>query len=318
MSGAPSSSAPYSPYAPGGGSGSSVYSSGSYATGPGGLGLGGRNPYSSASFAGGGGGFGGYGRGLSSSASVGSAAPSLLPGAGSSFGGGGGGGGGGGLAWAFRYLRRGLLLPQIDVESLAFQLVHASLAPAKVYKLTTLRKQTKNTWAREDASFAYAVFGLVAGAAAAWGVGYGVLSPLTLVGLAARAVFQTLVFTLLSATAYWLVADRALRVAIPLPHAVEQRVEWMFAWDVATTALVPLVLLLHVAQYAALPFLLGGGYAALWLSNALYAAAGVAYFYNAFVGYLGECVVSREGRGVCGGGGIMLRAPVGNAAFERE
>ena len=59
----------------------------------------------------------------------------------------------------------------------------------------------------------------------------------------------------------------------------------MYALDVHCNAFVPVSALLYGAQFLLLPLLLRGGFLAALLSNALYAAAFVVYYYLTFLGY---------------------------------
>lgn len=193
-----------------------------------------------------------------------------------------------GLSWLLKYLRRGLSIQQLDIEYVAYQLIYACRSPAKVYKLTQLRKQTKNQWARDDPSFVFVLAALIGMGSISWAVAYGVWSPITFAWLACTSILQMVFVNAIVATATWAIANRHLRVAVPLPHSVEQSVEWLFAWDVACNATVPTFLCLSVLQLLLLPLVLGSGWLSLLLANALYAIAGVLYWYNIFSGYLGE------------------------------
>ena len=88
-------------------------------------------------------------------------------------------------------------------------------------------------------------------------------------------------------TAGWLLSNKYLRASVPggHAHAVEQHVEWLYAFDVHCNAYFPLFLLLHVLQYFLLPLLLSGGFIGCLVSNALYAVALAYYHYVTFLGY---------------------------------
>jgi hypothetical protein len=64
--------------------------------------------------------------------------------------------------------------------------------------------------------------------------------------------------------------------------------EFAYAFDVHCNSYFPLFLLLHVAQYLALPLLLGNSHASGLLSVMLYLAAVCEYTYVTFLGYNGE------------------------------
>ena len=214
-----------------------------------------------------------------------SSAPAGGAGAGTGAGAGGMGGGGAGF-WA-RYLRRGLKPRQWDVDYLAYQLVNACRAPAQVYKLTLHRKQTKNTWARDDPAFAAVQLALLSVCALAYGVAYRYTSPLAFLWLVAHFAGTFLLGGLAAATGGWALANARCRVGAALPHSVEQSVEWLFAWDVHCNAFVPVLLLVYVANFLLLPLVMAGdGLVPCLVGNALYAAAAGHYLYITFQGYV--------------------------------
>jgi hypothetical protein len=89
-----------------------------------------------------------------------------------------------------------------------------------------------------------------------------------------------------------------MRAPQTLPHSIVQHVEWLYAWDVACAAFVPLFLCLDVAQFVLLPLLLApessvgmaGMFAGKWIStviaNAIYTVAGVLYWHSIFRGFV--------------------------------
>lgn len=190
--------------------------------------------------------------------------------------------------WA-RYLRRGFALSQWDLDYVCYQLINSCRAPAQVYKLTLHRKQTKNQWARDDPSFAGVLLGLLAVVAVAYGVAYRYTSPLAYAWLVAHFWGGFLGTGLAAASAGWAAANRFARVpaGAALPHAVEQSVEWLFAWDIHCNAFVPVLLLVYVAHFLLLPLVMAGdGLVPCLAGNALYAAAAAHYLYITFQGYL--------------------------------
>lgn len=66
-----------------------------------------------------------------------------------------------------------------------------------------------------------------------------------------------------------------------------QQLEFAYGFDVHCNSYFPLFLLLHVAQYAALPLLLGSGHVPALLSCGLYCLALSCYTYLTFLGYSG-------------------------------
>jgi len=68
-------------------------------------------------------------------------------------------------------------------------------------------------------------------------------------------------------------------------HAVEQEVEWLYAFDVHANAFFCSFLVTYVLQYFLLPLLLGRSFVCCILSNTLYAGATAWYSYITYLGY---------------------------------
>ena len=201
----------------------------------------------------------------------------------------GGGGGGAAHTWWSRYLRRAFSVAQWDLEYTFYQILYSFRSPAKVYKLTQHRKQTKNQWARDDPAFVCLIAAFLAVSSVAFGVAYEYPSPLTHVYLIVQSWLCFVLSGGIIATGCWTAANKYMRAPALLPHSVEQEVEWLYAWDVHCNSYVPILLLLYVGQYLALPLLMRDGALAVLAANALYAGAACHYVYITFSGYLGEC-----------------------------
>lgn len=188
-----------------------------------------------------------------------------------------------------QYLRRLLHYPQMDVEYTFTQMVLLCTAPSKVYRLTSLRKQTKNQWARDDPAFVAVLSAFLLLSTVAYGVAFRVSGVGAWLWMLAQAMGQFLLGGALVATAGWWFANKHLRVHHS--HSVEQEVEWLYAFDIHCNAYFPLFVLLHPVQYLLLPLLLSQGglaFLGLLLGNALYAGALIAYTYVHFLGYMCE------------------------------
>merc|ERR1711920_1031610 len=85
------------------------------------------------------------------------------------------------------------------------------------------------------------------------------------------------------ATICWFISNKYLRVQSF--HGVDQKIEWMYAFDIHCNSFFPLFLVLYVAHYFLLPFLVQPSIAALIASNALYAVGLCYYFYITSLGY---------------------------------
>eukprot|EP01128_Nolandella_sp_AFSM9_P007267 TRINITY_DN392_c1_g1_i1.p1 TRINITY_DN392_c1_g1~~TRINITY_DN392_c1_g1_i1.p1 ORF type:complete len:182 (-),score=35.54 TRINITY_DN392_c1_g1_i1:201-746(-) len=103
---------------------------------------------------------------------------------------------------------------------------------------------------------------------------------------------------LLISTLCWWLSNTYLRLdiasthTVPPPHGpyshsleIEQKVEWLYAFDVHCNSYFLVYLILYVVQYLLLPVVLLDGYLVTALANSLYLAAVAAYFYSTFRGY---------------------------------
>jgi len=173
---------------------------------------------------------------------------------------------------------------QMDFEYTFWFLLQLLKSPRTAYRQTTFNKQTKNQWARDDPAMVVVLSGLVAAAALAYcaALGGGVLG--TLWAVLNAVLVDFLLGGMAIATACWFLANRYLRTA-GHSHAVEQSVEWMYAFDVHCNSFFPMFLVLYVGQFFLLPLVLTQGFAAALVANLLYAVGLAYYHYMNFQGY---------------------------------
>ena len=178
-----------------------------------------------------------------------------------------------------QYLRRTTRFSQMDMEYTFSQMVYLCKSPSEVYKLVKWRKQTKNQWARDDPGFVVIQMLMITASTMAYWLGFGGgAQSFGLVPLLLWSYFQVLGVGALVATAGSAVANRYMRIDLRHgQHTVEQKVEWLYAFDIHCNSFFPLFLLLHVVQYFLSPALIGQGFVAAILSNTLYSAAYLAY-----------------------------------------
>jgi hypothetical protein len=171
-----------------------------------------------------------------------------------------------------------------------------SSRPSAVFKLSNLRKQTKNRWSRDDPSFLIVMSLLVFSAAVSHAC---VLAEGPLWGpwlwLVARIFFvEWLAVAAIASTAGWWIANTHLLQQSS--HSIAQTVEWRYAFDVHCNAFCAFFVPYYVAQLALLPFLLGESTMALLAANAVQAVALGAYFYVTHLGCVeGAVLVLRPG-----------------------
>jgi hypothetical protein len=165
--------------------------------------------------------------------------------------------------------------------------VYSCRDPQRVYKLTLHRKQTKNQWFRDDPTFTLVLLAFLVVSAVAYGLAYRQTSVWAYLWLIQGAIASFALWGAILSVTLWASINRYARSAVPLPHSVEQKVEWLYAWDVHCNAFVPVLLLTHVLQYFLLPLTMGDGFLPALLGNTIYAAALCHYFYITFWGYSG-------------------------------
>jgi hypothetical protein len=172
---------------------------------------------------------------------------------------------------------------QMDIDYTFAQMIYLCIAPRKVYQLTSFRKQTKNQWARDDPAFIVVLIFFLVVASISYGVALQVRGLALLRILSVFVGVHFLGAGVVIATCSWFICNKYLRVQSF--HGVEQRMEWMYAFDIHCNSFFPLFLVQYVLHYFLLPFLIQESFAATVLSNVLYATALSYYFYITSLGY---------------------------------
>ncbi|CAN6544380.1 unnamed protein product [Malus baccata var. baccata] len=152
-----------------------------------------------------------------------------------------------------QYLRRIIKWQQMDIEYTFWQMLHLCTSPKVVYQHTKYHKQTKNQWARDDPAFVVICSLLLA---------------------VATLAYCAAVLT-----------NSYLREEAPNSHVVEQRVEWLYAFDVHCNSFFPMFVLLYVIHYFLSPILVAHGFIPVLLSNLIFMVATSYYHYLNFLGY---------------------------------
>ncbi|KAA8491786.1 Protein unc-50-like [Porphyridium purpureum] len=200
-------------------------------------------------------------------------------------GGGAGSGLGVFLSGASEYAKRAMNVPQMDLDYTFWQMLYLCIGPSRVYRTTKYHKQTKNQWARDDPAFVTVLTVFMGISALAYTVafhngGMGFLKG----ALYAICVDFLLMGVLISSLTWW-VSNTYLRVDAMSGMANDQRVEWMYAFDVHCNSFFPLFMLLYVLQYMLLLVLLHDNRVCVLMSNLLYALALSYYCYITFLGF---------------------------------
>lgn len=203
--------------------------------------------------------------------------------------GGGGAGGDGRRRFSSRsllplYLWRALHPEQMDLEYTYSTMVLLLMRPSEAYQNTRFRKEIKNRWARDDPAFVVILVLFIAAAALAFSLAFGVSSGWHWFRIVLGSVLLEFVGAgLLIASAGQYVANTYLKVRRVL--STDQSVEWLYAFDIHCNAFFPVFVLLYVVQFFLAPVLVAETFLATLLSNTLYLAALVYYFYVTFLGY---------------------------------
>ena len=184
---------------------------------------------------------------------------------------------------------------QMDFQFAYSQMADLLRSPAEVYKSTAIRKQIKNQWSRDDPAFLVLLVGLMAAASLAWLSAFGLHSLAHTLSIVAGSILA-LLFGLGVALASLFRAFANSHMRIVRLHAIEQQVEWLYAFDVHCNAFFPAFVLLFALQYFLLPFLLTPHFLSTLAANTLYAAALAAYLYTTFLGYAALPFIERPER----------------------
>lgn len=201
-----------------------------------------------------------------------------------------------------------LSLRQMDFEFAAAQFVDLLLRPSELVKTTRIRKQIKNQWARDDPAFVLLLGALIAVSSLAYCVAFNAWNPLHLLRvLVGGLLFEYLLCACIIATCLRWYLNTHMR--IQRIHAVEQSVEWLYAFDVHCNAIMGSFLFVSTAQLVMLPLLVSDSthtFLPALLSDTLY-LAGIAYYaYITFLGYSALPFIDRPERLVYPMGGVVL------------
>ncbi|BDA48495.1 Protein unc-50 homolog [Coccomyxa sp. Obi] len=173
----------------------------------------------------------------------------------------------------------------MDFEYTFWLMLQLCISPKTAYRHTSYHKQTKNHWARDDPAYVVICCLLVAAAASAYCVAFSSSVWHSLWTIMSAVFVDFLAIGVALATVGWFLANKCLRKKTLHSHAIEQHVEWMYAFDVHCNSYFPLFLLLYVLQYFLCPLLLWHSFFSAVLSNLLYMVALSYYHYLSFLGY---------------------------------
>ncbi|KAK9690944.1 hypothetical protein RND81_09G165400 [Saponaria officinalis] len=183
------------------------------------------------------------------------------------------------------YLRRIVKWQQMDIEYTFWQMLHLCTSPKVVYQHTKYHKQTKNQWARDDPAFVVICSLLLTVTTVAYCAAYDHSAAHAVYVVLSVLLFHFIIAGAVLATCCWFLTNNYLREEAPNSYVVEQRVEWLYAFDVHCNSFFPMFVLLYVIHYFMSPLLLAHGFIPVLLSNLLFMVAVSYYHYLNFLGY---------------------------------
>ncbi|KAL7206450.1 hypothetical protein ACSBR2_019212 [Camellia fascicularis] len=185
-----------------------------------------------------------------------------------------------------QYLRRIVKWQQMDIEYTFWQMFHLCTSPKVVCSpIFFLVSETKNQWARDDPAFIVICCLLLAVSTLAYCAAYDHSASHAVFVIIAVLVFHFLLVGVVLATCCWFLTNNYLREEAPNSHVVEQRVEWLYAFDVHCNSFFPMFVMLYVIHYFLSPLLVAHGFIPVLLSNLIFMVAVSYYHYLNFLGY---------------------------------
>jgi len=181
------------------------------------------------------------------------------------------------------YFMRIFHFSQMDFQWALYQMIKLCTEPSVVTKYTKHRKQRKNQWARDDPAFLVILVCFMVVSSTAYSVAFGSSLSQWFGGLIKSVFIDFLLVGIIFSTINWFIANNYLRVV--RMHAVEQRTEWLYSFDVHCNGYVPYFFISHVLMFFLTPIILKETTITLLLANTMYTISLCAYFYITFQGY---------------------------------
>jgi len=172
---------------------------------------------------------------------------------------------------------------QMDFNEAIQQMVWLVIRPNKIYRNASYQKTHKNQYARDDPAFVVLLAAFLLVSSIADAIVFG-LSFSEFIGFFLWVVFVDCIGTgCIVGTALWWVSNKFLRKKHTF--AVEEKVEWAYAFDVHCNAFFPLLLVLHVLQMFLIGVINHSWFASTAIADTLWLIAFTYYFYITFLGY---------------------------------
>ncbi|ORX33891.1 UNC-50 protein [Kockovaella imperatae] len=197
---------------------------------------------------------------------------------------------GGGLPTMLRRLTK---FRTMDFELAFWQLTYLVVAPRRVYKQTYHHKQTKNVWARDDPAMIVLISSSLVVAGLAWSLVYRESMAGTIYTILRMIMRDFILASVIIASLLHFLANRLLVSSASSP-AIDNRVEWAYAFDVAVNSFFPLFLTLYGALLPLAPVVVKSNFVCLFIGNTLFLVAGIQYTYVTYLGYAALPFVARS------------------------
>eukprot|EP00040_Diaphanoeca_grandis_P020099 m.106702 g.106702 ORF g.106702 m.106702 type:complete len:251 (-) comp27746_c1_seq1:118-870(-) len=183
----------------------------------------------------------------------------------------------------YKFLRRLLHFKQMDFEFALWQMLWLLIAPNRVYRHAHYQKTHKNQYARDDPAFLVLLWAFLCLSSIMCGVVFGLSFSGVIAFLLWVVLIDCVALGAIIATGFWYISNKFLRAKNP--HAVEERVEWAYAFDVHCNAFFPVILIIHVLQIFLIKVINHEYFVSALIADTLDLIAVCYYIYITFVGY---------------------------------
>ncbi|KAK9722272.1 hypothetical protein K7432_002808 [Basidiobolus ranarum] len=182
-----------------------------------------------------------------------------------------------------RMLDRVFNFKEMDFSSALRQMIYLCISPQRVYRSIYQHKQTTNRWARQDPAFIILLAGFLSVSGVAYGISYGRSFTAVFILILRMVCVDFILAGLCVSILCRLFANRFLKHQSI--YAVDQSIEWSYAFDIHCNSFLPIFLILYVLQFFFLSILSTDSWISLFIGNLMYLVAFSYYNYLTFLGY---------------------------------
>ena len=181
------------------------------------------------------------------------------------------------------YLSRIFNTKQLDWDFTFSQMVYLVVDPGQVFRMSQYRSRMKHQWARDDPAFMLLLTFFILVSSIAYGVAFSATTAWDMLILTFYGSCSLLGSGVILATICWTIANKQLLYVDALGG--DNKVEWLYAFDIHCNAFFTMFLSTHVLQYLLLPLLLGQSFLSCLAANSLHAFGLICYVYITHLGY---------------------------------